>query len=332
VFYMGVTTAKEWTSKLIANGKSPDTPVALVRRCSLPDQQVIRCRLDQVVGKLTPYSKFPPPVICIVGKVTDEELCLNWFADQALYGQTVLVTRAAHQAAELGGRLTEQGAGVFYQPAISIDPVEDWQKADDAIARLSKFDWIVFTSANGVTVFLDRMISCGHDLRRLGSLRIAAIGASTAKALKKFHLIADLVPEEFRAESLAAELVAQSERGKCLVIRASRGREVLVRALQDAGSAVDQLVVYNSNDVEQLDAGIEKSIAAGQIDWVTVTSSAIARSLAKLIGKKLNDLKLVSISPVTSATLRELGFEPAAEAREFTMDGVVEAIVSHGDC
>jgi len=156
---------------------------------------------------------------------------------------------------------------------------------------------------------------------------LAAIGPGTAEALAAFHLRADLVPDEYRAESLAAALAADARDKRFLLARASRGREVLAEQLRAAGATVDQLVVYSSTDVASADEGIKQRLAAGGINWVTVTSSAIARSLVAMFGQELRKARLASISPVTSATLRELGCEPDVEAQTYTMAGVVEAIL-----
>ena len=147
------------------------------------------------------------------------------------------------------------------------------------------------------------------------------------RSWRRYHLKADLVPDEYRAESLAAALVPDARGQRFLLARASRGREVLAEELLAAGGIVEQVVVYSSRDVEQADPEIAAALAAGRIDWITVTSSAIARSLANLFGDELRKSKLASISPITSATLRELGYEPAAEAREYTIEGVVDAIL-----
>jgi uroporphyrinogen III methyltransferase/synthase len=215
---------------------------------------------------------------------------------------------------------------VLLAPAIEIRPPADWSTVDRALARLDRFDWLVFSSSNGVTRFLDRLAGIGRDLRALGKIKIAAIGPGTASELARFHLRADLLPDEFRAESLAESLKGGAAGKKFLLVRASRGREVLAEELTKAGAIVEQVVAYESIDVEQPAPEIAQGLAAGQIDWTTVTSSAIARSLARRFGQSLNKTKLVSISPVTSATLRELGYEPAAEAKEYTMAGVVNAI------
>jgi uroporphyrinogen III methyltransferase/synthase len=200
---------------------------------------------------------------------------------------------------------------------------------------MNEFDWLVFSSANGVESILGRILGTGRDLRSLGSTKLAAIGPATADALRAFHLNADLAPNEYRAEALAESLV-DAARGRAmaprlLLVRASRGREVLAETLVAAGCAVEQVVAYQSVDVEAPDPDIASLLRQGHIDWITVTSSAIARSLARLFGHDLRRAKLASISPVTSATLRELGYEAAAEAREYTMAGLVEALVERAE-
>jgi uroporphyrinogen III methyltransferase/synthase len=219
----------------------------------------------------------------------------------------------------------------LWQPAIEIGPPDDWTSVDAALGRLEGFHWLVFSSANGVRYLLDRLLADGADLRRLADIQLAAIGPGTAEELARYHLKADLVPDEFRAESLAAALVPNARGLRFLLARASRGREILAEELTVAGGIVEQVVVYTSRDVERADPEITAALTAGRIDWVTVTSSAIARSLVKLFGDDLRNSKLVSISPVTSATLRELGHEPAAEAREYTMGGMVDAILASPD-
>jgi uroporphyrinogen III methyltransferase/synthase len=300
----------------------------IVRRCSLPDQRVIRCSLTQVPHYLHSGGSIRPPVIVIVGDVVDQAPEDWWFVQRPLLGISVLVTRSAGQAAALSSMLAELGAHVMVQPAIQIEAPRDWGPVDDVLARLEQFDWLVFSSSNGVRYFLERLKSTGHDLRALRDLRLAAIGPGTAEELARYHLRADIVPEEFRAESLAESLEPAAARGeRFLLARASRGREVLAERLTASGGRVDQAVVYNSIDVEEPDAEILDRLSNGGIDWVTVTSSAIARSLVSMCGDALRQTQLVSISPVTSNVLTELGFAPSAEASPYTMRGVVDAIV-----
>ncbi len=324
VFYMGVTTAKEWTAALIAAGKPADTPVAIVRRCSWPDQQTITTTLGEV-NSVIEARRLRPPAITIVGPVTRLGLDYDWFTHRPLSGVSVLVARPLAQIAPVRAQLAELGAEVLSAPAIEITDPADWQPVDAALARVADFDWLVFSSANGVERLLNRLL-IKSDLRALAHIRIAAIGPGTAEALVRYHLKADLVPKEYRAESLAEDLSMRARGRKFLLARASRGREVLAEELIAAGGQVEQVVVYTSRDIERPPAPIAERMVAGRVDWVLVTSSAIARSLVRMFGDELRRSRLASISPVTSATLRELGFEPAVEAEPYTLPSLVGAI------
>jgi uroporphyrinogen III methyltransferase/synthase len=325
---MGVTTARQWTSALMAAGKSADTPAAIVRRCSWPDQVTIRCTLGTLATEIE-RAHVRPPVVIIVGEVAlSASGEMTWFMRRPLFGKRVMLTRPLDRTDALFQPLSEMGAECLVQPAIKVGPPDDWGPIDAALARLSEFDWLVFSSVNGVQFLLERLVQTGRDLRDLAGVKLAAIGPGTSEELAKYHLRVDGQPAEvYRAEALA-ELLAKGARGKrFLLARASRGREVLADALRAAGGQVEQVVAYSSTDVEQADPDIAAALKAGHIDWITVTSSAIARSLAKMFGEDLHKAKIVSISPVTSATLSELGFTRAAEARQYTMEGVVEAIL-----
>lgn len=327
VFYMGVTTVSYWSAALVAAGKSAGTPVAIVRRVSLADQQ----RLDTTLGEvaaLVASRHLRPPVVFIVGEAAAHGETWSWFEKRPLFGQTILVTRPVEQADDLARPLADLGAHVVCQPAIVIGPPPNQALADRALTQLDHFDWLVFSSANGVRFFLDRLPDVGRDVRALGAIKIACVGSATAAELARYHLRADLVPDEFRAESLAAALQGTATGTRFLLVRASRGREVLSDELTQAGGLVEQVVAYESTDVTGPDEAILADMDAGRIHWTTVTSSAIARSLGRMFGPALHKTKLASISPITSATLRELGYEPAAEAAEYTMTGVVHAIFS----
>jgi uroporphyrinogen III methyltransferase/synthase len=266
-------------------------------------------------------------VIVIVGAVAMADRAHDWFSARPLFGRRIVVTRPIDQSETLCTRLSELGAECLVQPAIQIGPPADWAPVDAALAQLNRYDWLVFSSSNGVRFLLDRLAAIGGDLRRLGGVRLAVMGPGTGDELARYHLKADREPEQYRAEALAALLVPEARGRKFLLARASRGREVLGEELTAAGGMVEQVVVYRSEDVAQPDAEIAGELSAGRIDWITVSSSAIARSLARMFGPHLARPKLVSISPITSATLRQLGYAPAAEATIYTMDGVVQAIV-----
>ena len=243
-----------------------------------------------------------------------------------LAGQTVMVTRPGGEDDALTMLLRDMGAEVFAHPVIRISDPPDWQAVDSVLARLEQFDWIVFSSANGVQYFIERLQNMGGDFDQLRRAKLAAIGPATSDALLRHRLLADVIPPEFRAESLAHALADQASGKRFLLVRASRGREILAEQLTSAGAIVEQVVAYTSSDVDQPDPDIAAMLAAGRIDWITVTSSSIARALVALFGEKLRQSKLASISPVTSTTLRELGYEPAVEAEQYTMPGLVDAI------
>lgn len=324
VFYMAVTSVRQWAADLLDRGMPGDTPVAMVRRCSWPDQTIWRCRLADTADEVE-RQQLRPPIIFVVGAAADMEAPIGWFTQRPLFGQRFLVTRPRDQNETLQRQLEALGAETLAQPAIEIGPPDDWAAVDAALSRIESYDWLVFSSVNGVQYLLDRLVDRHGDLRRLAGVRLAAIGPATVEQLQRYHLRADLAPHEYRAEALA-EALAHDARGKrFLLARASRGREVLREILVAAGADVEQVVVYGSRDVPKVDADIRRQLAQGAIDWVTVTSSAIARSLVQLLGDDLRRAKLISISPITSATLRELGFEPTVEATEYTVEGMIDA-------
>jgi uroporphyrinogen III methyltransferase/synthase len=326
IFYMGVTRVGQWSRGLIQHGMASDTPVAIVRWCSWPRQQTLRCTLA-TVAEMVRQREIRPPALFIVGKVVARAPELSWFAARPLSGVRVLVTGSPETSQKLRQQLSPLGADVIVQPAIRIADPLDWAPVDAALERLDQYDWLVFSSQNGVDYFIQRLLSRGRDLRDLGPVRLATIGSGTAGRLSRYHLQADLLPEYFRAESLADALADEASGRRFLLIRASRGRELLADRLRRAGAQVDQVVAYRSIDVEQPDPEVAEALSSGQIDWVTVASSAAARSLSRLYGDALRQARLASISPVTSEGLRQLGYEPAAEASPHTMSGLVDVIL-----
>jgi uroporphyrinogen III methyltransferase / synthase len=224
-------------------------------------------------------------------------------------------------------RFAELGAMVLVQPAIEIGPPADWTTVNAAIENIASYDWLVFSSANGVHAFIDQLAVQNRDLRALGSVRLAAIGPATAEALASYRLRTDLQPNEYRAEALAEALTPLARGTRVLLVRASRGRVVLAESLSAAGAEVTQVVAYESRDVTTADGVVAEKLAAGQVDWVTVTSSAIARALVGLFGGQLRQAKLAAISPLTGGVLADAGFPPAAVASSYTTDGLVAAIL-----
>ncbi|MGO9114971.1 MAG: uroporphyrinogen-III synthase [Thermoguttaceae bacterium] len=253
---------------------------------------------------------------------------LRGYPASPLSGRVVLVTRPGEQAQELRELLAALGAKVLEQPGITVSDPPDWLPVDTALDHVASYDWLVFSSSNGVKRLLDRLVLRGGSLRQLATVKLAAIGPGTAAELVRYGLKAEVVPEEYRAESLADALTPYAAGTRFLLARASRGRQVLPERLIAAGGVVEQVVVYSTNDVETADPQVAAALTAGRVDWVTVTSSAIARSIVGLFGEQLRKARLASISPVTSQILGELGYPPAVEATEYTMAGLAAAIAA----
>jgi len=326
IFYMGVRRVAEWSRALLDHGKPPDTPVAIVRWCTRTRQRMVRCTLENV-AEVVRQRELRPPSLFVVGKAVDRAPQVSWFAARPLLGTRVLVAGSPGTSEKLSDRLFALGADVLVQPAIQITDPPDWAPVDAALERLDQYDWLVFSSGNGVDYFFRRLFESGRDVRRLGNIKLAAVGSSTAERLARYHLQADLVPEQFHAEALARALESEAEGRRYLLARASRGRQVLANELTRAGAQVDEVVVYSSIDVEVSNPDVARVLASGEIDWIMATSPATARSLARLYGEDLRRARLASISPLTSAALRDLGFEPAAEASPHTAAGLVNAIL-----
>jgi uroporphyrinogen III methyltransferase/synthase len=326
VFYMGVARSAEWSRALMDGGKPPGTPVGIVRWCSRTRQEMVRCTLGTVADVVAARDLRPPAVI-VVGDVVDRAPERSWFSARPLFGTRVLLSGSPATSRTLSRELSARGAEVLTAPAIRIVPPPDWRDVDAALDGMAGYDWIVFSSANGVDALMGRLLDRGLDARALGGVKIAAMGSETEKRLAGHHLRADLVPDEFVAESMARALVGRGAGRRVLLVRANRGRRVLAEALTEVGAEVAEVAAYRSVDVEEPDAGVARDLAAGEIDWITVTSGAVARSLHSLYGPALSEARLASIGPIASAALRELGLEPEVEAVPHTAAALVEALV-----
>lgn len=330
VFYMGVRRSAEWSAALIKEGKPVDTPVAIVQWCSWTNQQTVTCTLGTVSETVKEHG-VRPPALFVVGSVVDRAPSVSWFETRPLFGSTVLVPGSHHTSAKLRGLLSSHGANVLQAPAIQIADPEDWAPVDAALDRLGEFDWLVFSSANGVDFLMRRLLARGGDARNLSNIKLGAIGSGTSERLAGYHLLADLVPDTHTAEALAEALSARAAGRRFLLAKAGRGRSVLADRLRAEEAEVTEIVVYCSVDVEKPDPDVSEALSTGDIDWITVASSATAKSLDRLYGRSLGSARLASISPLTSAALRTLGYEPAVEASVHTMQGIADAMVeSHG--
>jgi uroporphyrinogen III methyltransferase / synthase len=267
----------------------------------------------------------------IVGAVVARRDALSWFEEKPLFGRRIVVTRPEGESDRSAAVLEELGAEVLLAPTVVIRPVDDPGPMDRAIGRLDEFDWLVFTSSNGVTHFLDRLLTLGRDLRALGRVKLAAIGPATAEALSRYRLRADLVPDSYRSEALAESLLSESRGRRILLARADRGRTLLKDELGRVAQ-VEQVAVYRNSDALSLPPDVARRIGEGSVDWITLTSSAITARLHALLdeaglARVGRTIRLASISPVTTAAARRVGWEVVAEAMEYTWDGVVAAIL-----
>jgi uroporphyrinogen III methyltransferase / synthase len=252
-------------------------------------------------------------------------------AARPLAGKRVVVTRPREQAADLVRRLEELGAEVSVLPVIAIEPPADWSAVDSCLRRLGDYDWLVFSSANGVEGFFGRLAA--RQLTAPPRMRIAVVGPSTAAALARFDRTADLIPAAHRAETLAAELASRARGQRFLIVRGEQSRDILREELARIGSA-DEVIVYRQRPIVDHMDPVWAALTAGRLDWVTLTSSNIARAFFQSIDAAAREqirsgiTRLASISPLTSATIRELGFAVAAEAELYTIDGMLDALVT----
>ncbi len=329
VFYMGVTRLQRICQTLIDGGKTPETPAAMIEAGTTPRQRTVIGTLA-TLPDLAVTEKVGFPALLVVGDVVARRARLNWFESLPLLGQRIVVTRPVDQAVDSARVLENLGAEVLLAPLVAIQPVADFEALDHALDRLGTFDWVVFTSGNGVRHFLDRLIGRGDDLRKLGPTRIAAIGPSTAAVLAEYHLRPDLVPDSFRSEALADALRDRVAGRRILLAQADRARSTL-RDMLGPIAEVESVVVYENHAAQALPDDVLTRIEAGTIDWITLTSPASAECLHALLSPESRDriggtIRLVSISPLTSATIRSLGWSVATEAAEASWEGVVAAL------
>jgi uroporphyrinogen III methyltransferase/synthase len=329
--YMGVSRLAAVAEALIARGLSPDTPAALVQWATLPRQRTVVATLGTLADRAA-EAGLGAPALALIGRIVARRAELSWFEALPLFGRRVVVTRPRDEAQRAAETLEALGAEALIAPTVEIAPLDDLAPLDAALDRLGEFDWLVFTSGNGVRATLDRLLARGRDLRALGGVRLAAIGPATAEALAAYHLRADLIPPEFRSESLADALAPHVAGRRVLLALADRGRTVLNEALGPIAH-VEQVATYRNLDVDALPADVADRLARGEVDWITVTSPAIARRLHDLMPEAARarvgtGIRLASLSPVTTEAVRAVGWDVAAEAEVYTWDGLVAALIA----
>lgn len=332
VFYMGLGRLPEICSQLIGAGLSTSTPAAVICQASLPTQRVVEGRLD-TIARRTMDQNLKPPSLIVVGECVTQRPQLSWFEQLPLFGVSIGVTRPEDQSEEVIEQIVSLGGEPVLMPMIEVGPVSEENGAiiHSTLQRLHEFQWLIFTSVNGVSEFFRHLHQTGRDSRSLGHVRVAAIGSSTAQRLATFGIRADLVPDAFRAESLAAALAEQAKGQGALWLRASRGRDVLPMMLKDAGVRLEQLVVYRNEDTQEFSPDIIRRIKSETLHWIGLSSPSIARRFCQLLdaaamSRSGLSTRIAAISPVTAAAAREAGLIVSAEAEVATWPGLLEAI------
>ena len=330
VFLMGVENLPHITSKLIENGRSADTPAAVIRWGTKLEQEVLITTVGKAAEDVA-IKKMKPPAIFIVGDVVNLREHLAWFDNKPLFGKTVLVTRAREQASALTFKLENLGAKCIEAPVIKIVEPESYVDLDNEIEKIADYQWLIFTSANGVEYFFNRLQNQGKDSRAIKA-KVVAIGVATAKALRAQGIIADIVPVEFVAEGIVDAIKDMIKSGdKVLIPRAKVAREVLPQKLRDLGAVVDVATAYQTviGDVDK--AEIIAKIENHEIDLITFTSSSTVTNLIDMLGseakKLINSCKTACIGPITAKTCMDNDIEPDGVAADYTIDGLTEVIL-----
>ena len=334
VFYMGISNLQGIVSNLIKFGCDPKTPIALIRWGTRPDQETLVGTLENIV-RGSKIRAFSPPVTIIVGEVVRLRKDLNWFEKKPLFRKRVLVTRASGQAKELVQSLSHYGAEPVEYPTIQIIAVPDFSDLDQALKDITSYDWLIFTSANAVKFFFERLTSLRKDARTLAGIEIAVIGEKTRDALKKRNVEADLVSEEAVAEGLVEAFSNMDLFGKHFLIpRAREAREVLPEALRKKGGVVDIVEVYQTVIPDGDRDWLVKKFKNKEIDVVTFTSASTVRNFFEMIDapvaqKLLEGVVLVSIGPITQQEVENFGMKIQVLPQEQTVESMVEALVHY---
>jgi len=330
VFYMGMTNLPLIAGELMAFGRPPETPVAVVQWATTPKQRTLVATLADVVDRVNAEG-IKPPAIIIVGEVVSLREDLRWFDSRPLFGKRILVTRTAEQAGEFLDLLRVEGAEGICHPTIAVLPPEDWAEVDAAIEDLSRIDVLILTSANAVKHFFDRLKALGKDARALSKVRIAVVGPKTGDALEEQGLHPDLVPEDYRAEGVIDVLKREGVTGKYILYpRADISREIIPRQLSEAGAEVVSPSLYRTVPAMESAPALRALLESGGVDAITFTSSSTAENLATMLGddapRLLTSCDLISIGPLTTRTIQRLGWFVAIEANQSTLEGMTDAL------
>jgi len=331
VMLMGVERMMEITQELIKHGASAETPVALVRWATRGNQQTLVGTLGTIAEQVK-ASGFKAPAVCVIGDVVKERENINWFEDRPLFGKRIVVTRTRHQAGGLTKQLSKLGADVIELPTIKIVEPKNLLEFGELVQDCYTYDWIVFSSPNGVEAFFKMFYKLYTDARSIGPAKIAVIGPGTAEKVKEYHMAVDLMPEKkFVAEGLIEKFKKDEamEHLKVLWVRAEEAREVIAEGLNKMGAIVDEALAYRTvPERDDNQAAIARMTEEGA-DVITFTSSSTVECFFALGLELPKGVKIASIGPVTTDALKERGLKPDIEAQEYSIPGLIKAIEKH---
>ena len=332
VFLMGVKNISRITNTLIKHGKPPQTPAALIRWGTTPQQESITSTLADIAARAD-ASGFSPPAILVVGKVVDLRETLQWFEQKPLFGKGIVVTRPKHQADDLARLLGKAGARAIFFPTIKIVPPHDWSGLDAALNKLDTYNWIIFTSANGVQYFFERLHELNKDIRELKGIKICCIGPATAWQIKKRGIKVDLVPEYYISEGILKSFAALDLQGqKVFIPRAASARDVLPEGLRKMGASVDVVAAYETIISGKKKEELLELIRDNRVDVIIFTSSSTVINFSEIMGEDFilpQQIKIACIGPVTEAAAHKAGFNVAIRQKEYTMDGLVQSLIRY---
>jgi uroporphyrinogen III methyltransferase/synthase len=327
VMMMGLERLGSITREMLKQGVRSDLPVALVRSATTGQQQTITGTLSDIAQKAV-ANDFKPPAVAVFGDVVALRADLNWYEKRPLLGKRIVVTRTRKQASGLSNKLRALGAHVIELPTIRIESPTNLREFAELVQDAHVYDWIVFTSANGVEAFFDIFFKLYDDMREIGGARIAAIGPATAQRLKDFHLRVDVQPEEFVSEAVAREFkkLGSMENLRILLVRAEKARDTLPKELSAQGGIVDEGFAYRTVPETRDTSGAQRQLAEEGADLITFTSSSTVENFLALGLPWPKGTRIASIGPITSKTLRDQGLKVDVEARRHDIDGLVQAV------
>ena len=327
VMLMGVENLAGIAAQMITGGAAPATPVAAVRWATRGDQQVVRGCLENIAARVKKAAMAAPAVV-VFGEVADQAGALDWIAARPLFGRRIVITRSRAQASKLSGALRDLGADVYELPLIRREAPPDLREFGELVQDAHGYEWIVFTSANGVDAFFEMFYKLYDDAREIGGAKFAAVGAATAARIKEHRFHVDLVAENFHAESLAETFREKTgvENVKMLVIRPEETSGALAAELGKMGAIVDEAIAYRTMPETDDRTRARERLAAEGADLAVFTSSSTVRNFFAQKIVYPEGLKFASIGPVTTKSLAEQGVEPAVEAARHDVEGLVEAI------